>query len=287
MLTLLTLHTLPAAAAAHGKLTLTAAPSELRPGDTFTLTVDMSDNPGIWSVAFDISLDTDAFEYVSDTAEGCIPLSTMLPQFYNEKTHTFRYNCFHSNYFRNMEGNGKLITVTYRVKDDAASGTYEVGFELDAKNTINVDSDRVAFDTVSTTLTVTAVNGGNGGNSGGSTNGGEDTNNGGQSAAGPSPDGTQITDAPVTAAPVTGEPATDDPVTDEPATAAPGDTDDADTNNAPADTDTADTADGDSGDDNGDGGDTLRYIIVWFALVTAVLIGGTAAVIVFIRRRKQ
>ena len=264
-------------------LFLSAPLTELHPGDTFTLTVNMSGNPGIWSVAFNLRLDNDVFEYVGCERSGCISLSTMFPDFYDESSGTVKYNCFSNDYFNNMTENGMLIAVTYKVSEKASPGVYEAQLELDEKNTINVDLQLVSFDIESAQFKVAVRDGAETDQTGGSGSG-TDTTAATHPEESSDPEQPGSSGATDTDRPGDNE---SDPSSGSAAPDVSGSIGDAVVIPVTGDSSTAVTDDaGDAGDAHApSSGFDLRAVIIWCAVVLLAAVGVTVLVVINFRKK--
>lgn len=131
---------LPAAAAAGDDaacLEVTPSATAVRPGDTFTLTVALKNNPGLWAIMFTIQLDTDAFEYVSaDTANTLFPESGAITGMVESTPGLFKCNRTNGSDTTNITEDGELVTITLKAKAAATLQAYTLEAKVDAANTI-------------------------------------------------------------------------------------------------------------------------------------------------------
>ncbi len=108
----------PAVFAEEGaKITVTNA--DVMPEDTITLDINIENNPGIMGMAFSIVYDSDAFEYV-EHQNGWLNGMTV-------KDHPDK-NCVIFVYVAtsNKTNNGKMLSVTFKVKQKAAPGNHKI-----------------------------------------------------------------------------------------------------------------------------------------------------------------
>ncbi len=124
---------------------VSSAAGALKPGDTFTVTPTIANNPGFAGVTWKLEYDNTALELTGITADG------------RKAGHLFGYGTFVSNpaYGNNNlvyanatleTENGALCELTFKVRDDAAAGDYTVNiaksdadFKFVALNSVNVD----------------------------------------------------------------------------------------------------------------------------------------------------
>ena len=133
---------------------ISSTKTALKVGDEFTLTVSIKDNPGIFAFAFELPVDNKAFEFVS--ADTSASVCTMLGVCdYDESTSSYKFNGFNSSPFENITADGTIVTITMKVKDSAAAGTYTMSATPDAENIINVEAELVEFASASISLNVT------------------------------------------------------------------------------------------------------------------------------------
>ena len=139
------------------RLEVTPSATELQPGDEFTLTVAIAENPGIWSVNFSVELDHDAFEFVS----AALAIDARLELPYGEKgfddyedNYLYKFNGASMDTQNNFTGTIELVTLTYKVADDAKLSDYSVDVTIDPVNTIDVDSNQVPATVNTVTLTL-------------------------------------------------------------------------------------------------------------------------------------
>lgn len=123
-----------------------------RAGKTVDVTVEIKNNPGIVSAAFDISYDRDKLELTGVSDGG------LLPNF--SKSQDFEIDPYHVNWedstaeLNNTE-NGILVTFTFKVKDTCKSGDVaEIIINYDENNVYDVNMTNVKFHVVNGSVTV-------------------------------------------------------------------------------------------------------------------------------------
>ncbi len=100
--------------------TITISNVTARSGDNVSVNVSIADNPGIMAIAFCITYDSDVLDYVGSesgfitdyiikdhTNEGCLSVVSVS----NE----------------DVTSNGTMFTVSFKINDTAALGSYEIG----------------------------------------------------------------------------------------------------------------------------------------------------------------
>ena len=128
--------------------------TELKAGEEFTVTVSIKNNPGIWAFAFELPIDDQVFEFVS--ADTSVSICTMLAICdYDESTSSYKFNGLNPSLEENLTVDGTIVTITMKVKDNAAAGTYTIFATPDAENIININAELVEFASASISLNVT------------------------------------------------------------------------------------------------------------------------------------
>jgi len=123
-----------------------------RAGKTVDVTVEMKNNPGIVSAAFDVSYDRDKLE-LTGVSDG-----RLLPNFF--KSQTFEDYPYYVNWEDSTAGvnniqNGILVTFTFKVKDTCKAGdTAEIIISYDEGNIYDVNETNVKFHIVNGSVTV-------------------------------------------------------------------------------------------------------------------------------------
>ena len=137
-----------ALAAGNAQVTLvSSATGALKPGDEFTVTPTLADNPGFAGVTWKLEYDNTALELTKITADG------------RKAGHLLGYGTFVSNvdYGNNNlvyanatceTENGELCTLTFKVRENAAAGDYTINvatsdaeFKFVALDSVNIPVD--------------------------------------------------------------------------------------------------------------------------------------------------
>lgn len=115
-------------------------------GHTFNVTVSSVINEGVWSVAFELPIDPDVFEFVgSDTSNSIFDQFAICE--FDETTNSYKFNAYNSNLTENITIGGELVTLTLRVKEGVTAGEYQLAAKTLDKHIINVDQTKVEFHT--------------------------------------------------------------------------------------------------------------------------------------------
>ena len=121
-----------------------ASKTQLAPGEEFSITVSIKNNPGIYAFAFSLPVNETVFEFVSATTTDSVCKSFGICK-YDTSVSTYKFNGFSSSPFNNVTDDGKIVTITLKVNSNASAGKYTLQINLDNKNIINVDSALVSF----------------------------------------------------------------------------------------------------------------------------------------------
>lgn len=118
-------------------LSVEGAPETVYPGQTFSVNIKLSENTGIYTWRADLGYDSDVFTLVS-CASSDFTEEDSVPRFsYKETTDNIRI-LWDAAGNANFTENGTIATVTFKVKDNAASGNYNFDLTfLDASRVIN------------------------------------------------------------------------------------------------------------------------------------------------------
>ncbi len=143
---LLSLWVFPASAAGSGSLSLSGGSGQ--PGDTVTLSVSLSSNPGLISMKFTISYPED-LELTGVSNTGTLGGWTT-PSPTISSPYTIRWA--DSLAAANNTANGKLVRLTFKIKDSAAPGKKTV--KLNFSESRDVDGGKNSFNSDSATVTV-------------------------------------------------------------------------------------------------------------------------------------
>ncbi len=132
-------------------------------GKEFTVTIDISNNPGIIGAKLNINYDVDVLELVSAEAgnftNGSVNVGDeVIPNYnFSENVTDYPYviNWTDPLATENITTNGTFAVLTFRVKASATEGTTEISITFDEDDIVDVDLNNVAFETVNSTVTIT------------------------------------------------------------------------------------------------------------------------------------
>ena len=147
---------------AEGTPTITVSGGAANAGETFDVTVSVSDNPGIISMLLNVSYDKSAMELVNVKDEGKLGAPTHSDAYTANPYILYWHDDLAT---ENHTENGVYATLTFKVSDTAKTGNYEIKASYDKKldGIFDYNLENVDFATVSGTIAVTGAAGGNGG----------------------------------------------------------------------------------------------------------------------------
>ncbi len=137
-------------------LTVTPSSDAVAPGETFSLTVAIKNNPGLWAVCFELPVDTEVFEFVSINVDDNI-FSTVATAQYNANKELVFINMYNNTALgvpENVTEDGTIVTITLKALEAAALDDYTLTAAVQADNTINADSVKQPVADGSCALTV-------------------------------------------------------------------------------------------------------------------------------------
>lgn len=137
-------------------LTVTPSSAAVAPGETFSLTVAIKNNPGLWAIAFELPVDTEVFEFVSINVDDNI-FSAVQPAQYNADKKLVFVNTYNNTAHGesvNVTEDGTIVTITLKALEAAALADYTFTANVLPGNAINVDSVKLPVADGSCTLTV-------------------------------------------------------------------------------------------------------------------------------------
>ena len=128
-------------AANEPTLKITSSATSVNVGDTFTLTVSLENNPGLWSLLVKVSVDTTAFDFVEAEFDDTIFDQGGVCDFKADEG-IYEMNRSYSDPFENVTEDGVVGVITLRAKTSAdIAGKYTFTATSDSENTINTDSE--------------------------------------------------------------------------------------------------------------------------------------------------
>lgn len=127
-------------AGAAGDPTFVVSTATANPGETVTITISTENNPGIASCALTMTYDESRLEWI-DAAPGIFPGMYDLK---HPETGVLT-NPLTWAYYANDSSNGVFVTLTFKVKEDAAPGDAQVTVSYDPDYVFNMQDENVAF----------------------------------------------------------------------------------------------------------------------------------------------
>lgn len=121
-------------------------------GEMVSIDVSLANNPGFTCMILNISYDMDALELISVSDSGLIPGKNHTPNYNSPYQLTWQNYTAESNF----TDNGVIATLTFKIKDSAANGKYDIGVYYDVYNYEVTDAmlNPVSFDLINGSITV-------------------------------------------------------------------------------------------------------------------------------------
>ncbi|MDR3107367.1 MAG: S-layer homology domain-containing protein [Bifidobacteriaceae bacterium] len=141
---------LPAPASAGAEAALSVSGAAGVPGETLRISVNLSGNPGIWGLMFDLSYDRTRLSLLSCEA-GTLFALPVLPQDIN--TVPVKFSLENESLSENVTADGVLLHLTFRVNDDASNG--RAGVTVSNAKGANVDLEKITLPDASGAVVVT------------------------------------------------------------------------------------------------------------------------------------
>lgn len=115
-------------------------------GKTVDVTISLKNNPGLVSATLRVAYDTNVLTLVRVTDAGTLGTTSHKPEFSEPYTLAWVNDTATSNYTYN----GKIVTLTFEVAEDAALGKYPitVSYDYDNYDIYNADAEKIKFATV-------------------------------------------------------------------------------------------------------------------------------------------
>ena len=121
-------------------------------GDPIDVPIWIADNPGITSLALDVHYDMEALVLESvDNGEAFPVATTTFGNIFGVSPYTMIWE---ENNTRNMEGNGKLAILHFRVSENASEGISPITVKLRQNSTVNENLQQVVFNIVNGEVTI-------------------------------------------------------------------------------------------------------------------------------------
>ncbi len=124
-------------------------------GNTFKVSVNLKNNPGVWAVAFELPIDTNVFEFVSaDTGNSIFKQFGTCGFDDSEGVNAYKFNGSNNSFLSNMTSDGTVVVLTLKVKDGVSEGEYKLALTLLKRSIIDCDGAKVSFASVDGTVDV-------------------------------------------------------------------------------------------------------------------------------------
>jgi len=124
-------------------------------GNTVEIAVKLENNPGIASMTLKVSYDSSAMQLTSVTDAGKLGTSVHSDNYASPYTLCWVNDTAKENFTEN----GTVVTLKFKILDDAAVGNYPISISYDYDNfdIYNIDVEKVKFDTVKGSITISNV----------------------------------------------------------------------------------------------------------------------------------
>lgn len=137
-------------------------------GDTVEVEVSIENNPGIISAAMEIHYDTDKLELIKVNDKKMMP-DSIFSQYYT--SYPYYASWMDALAKENMDDDGVLMTMTFRIAEDCVSGVTPVTLTFKPGNVFDCNLQEKAFVAVDGSVTVSGSSSSGGSSSGGSSSG--------------------------------------------------------------------------------------------------------------------
>ena len=137
-------------ALAAQSISLNPSATEVKAGDTFTVTVDLNENPGIMSLR--LILTADEGLSLTNVADAGVLTGPVLGKDYTVPEYKLYWTDDLGE--TNIDTDGTVATLTYAVDAEAKPGTYSIDIKCDPASTNNTDWDEIDFGSASIDITV-------------------------------------------------------------------------------------------------------------------------------------
>ena len=151
MLLLLLMCPVIASAATSGKIV--ASEVHGKAGDTVTVDIRLENNPGIISAAVEVYYDTSKLDLISVENKKMMPESSFSKN-YDSYPYCASWTDAYSS--DNMSEDGVLMTMTFKILDDAKVGTAPIEVKFDPANMFNCNIQTQAFTAVDGAVIISA-----------------------------------------------------------------------------------------------------------------------------------
>lgn len=97
--------------------------TEEKQGDLLSVTLSLTRNDGLAAIGFRLEYDEDAFELLGSEFGGALSSLDPYDAFHDDEvTYRYPYVLYYSGYGYNRTDTGKLVTLSFRIKDSAVNG---------------------------------------------------------------------------------------------------------------------------------------------------------------------
>ena len=139
-------------AAAEGTSVISASSVSAECGSSVDVVISLDSNPGIWSMGLKVGYDHSALTLTGWTAGDIFNSGEVTPPpSLNKETYFFVAS---RDSLSDTTATGTLVTLTFAVAANAICQGYPITLTLSNKNTININDENVAFNTVNGMITV-------------------------------------------------------------------------------------------------------------------------------------
>lgn len=126
----------------------------IKPGDTFTITVNIENNPGI--ISFYAKVDAN-YNFVLSDSGATDTILLKGAGLYKGSMNPYYLNWIDATATQNNTANGAIATMTYTVRNDAAPGIYPITITSDPCNTCDFDWNEIDFGSTTINITIDGV----------------------------------------------------------------------------------------------------------------------------------
>ena len=138
------------AAYAQNKAGIRVVSRETEKGSIVSVSIELSNNPGIWALKFKVGYNHDALTLKGMQVGNVFSAGEVIkPDSFDKDKFVFYAS---ADSLENITTNGTLVTLEFQVKDSAAAGAYDITLEL--SQAINVDGNDVAMNMSNGKITV-------------------------------------------------------------------------------------------------------------------------------------
>lgn len=146
-----------ASAAGKGKITISSA--QAKAGGTVEVTISMTTNPGMATAEFEIQFNSDILTLTNVKDEGFITTNDAQsagPVHSDQKISPYHLSWCNDLAKSNITKTGKMVTLTFKVSDNAKAGTYDIKVDPKTVEIYDYNIKDVAFDFVNGSVTVSS-----------------------------------------------------------------------------------------------------------------------------------